>query len=97
MGCATVFENYLAKYFISTGRNRCLRLFIKNPDIFNLFNRYLSSIITDIGIFAAIFIINKFVFLFFLIEVIVIAIIERRRVNLYNEKDKIYRKKHEIR
>ena len=38
MGCATVFENYLAKYFISTGRNRCLRLFIKNPDIFNLFN-----------------------------------------------------------
>ncbi|MBQ9071814.1 MAG: ABC transporter ATP-binding protein [Bacilli bacterium] len=64
-------------------------------DIFNVLNIYLTKIITDIGIFGAIFLINKKVFLFILIAVIVLYIIENTRVKKFNEKDKIYRRKHD--
>lgn len=64
-------------------------------DFFNAFLGYLTSIVTDIGIFIAIFIINKLVFLFFIIEVIVLYLTEKKRTDLYTEKDKIYRKEHE--
>ena len=64
-------------------------------DFFNAFLGYLTSIVTDIGIFIAIFIINKLVFIFFIIEVVVLYLTEKKRVNLYNEKDKMYRKEHE--
>ena len=62
-------------------------------DIFNVLNMYCSNIITNIGIFGAIFIINKKVFLFLIIAVILLYIIESTRVKKYNEKDKIFRKK----
>ena len=64
-------------------------------DIFNVLNYYLSSIITDIGIFAAVFIINKLAFFYLLIMILSIYFVESKRIKLYNEKDKIYRKKHE--
>lgn len=64
-------------------------------DFFNTFFGYLTSIITDIGIFISVFIINKVAFVFFIIEVSVIYLLEKRRVNLYNEKDKVYRKENE--
>lgn len=64
-------------------------------DIFNILNMYLSNIVTDIGIFGAIFIINKVVFLYLIIMILIIYIIEKSRANRYNEKDKIYRQKHE--
>ncbi|MBR6689962.1 MAG: ABC transporter ATP-binding protein [Bacilli bacterium] len=64
-------------------------------DIFNVLNIYLTNIITDIGIFGAIFIINRKVFLFILIAVIVLYIIENTRVKQFNEKDKSFRKKHD--
>ena len=62
-------------------------------DIFNVLNMYVSNIITDIGIFGAIFILNKKVFLFLLISITVLYLIENTRVKKYNEKDKIFRKK----
>mgnify|MGYP002853256337 FL=1 len=64
-------------------------------DIFNVLNIYLTNILTNIGIFGAIFIINKKVFLFLLFMILTIYLIERRRTTLFNERDKIYRKKHE--
>lgn len=67
----------------------------KIADIFNVLNIYLTNIITDIGIFGAIFIINKLVFLYLLITIIVIYFIEQKRAVKINELDKLYRKKHE--
>ena len=60
-------------------------------DIFNVLNNYLSNIITDIGIFSAIFIINKYAFIYLVIMVLIIYLIEKKRVTTITEKDKIYR------
>ena len=64
-------------------------------DIFNVLNIYISHIITNIGIFGAIFIINKILFLYVLTVVIILFIIENVRVKKYNIKDKISRKQNE--
>lgn len=64
-------------------------------EIFNVLNMHLSNIITDIGIFSAVFIINKIAFLYLVVMVFTIYIVEKRRVNFIMEKDKIYRQKHE--
>ena len=67
----------------------------KIADIFNVLNIYLTNIITDIGIFVAIFIINKIVFLYLLMNVIIIYIVEQKRVKKINELDKTFREKNE--
>ncbi len=67
----------------------------KIADIFNALNMYLGNIITDIGIFAAVFIINKIAFLYLIVMVIIIYFVEKRRVKIFNEKDKSFRKKNE--
>ncbi len=64
-------------------------------DFFNIFSNHITSIITDIGIFVAVFIVNKWAFVFFVIQVTVLYFVEERRVNLYTNKDKEYRKNHE--
>lgn len=64
-------------------------------EIFNVLNSYLTNIITNIGIFSAIFIINKLAFLYLMVMIISIYLVENKRIKHYNEKDKIYRKKHE--
>lgn len=64
-------------------------------DVFNVLNIYLTHVLTDIGIFAAIFFINKKVFLFVLIMTFIIYLIESRRVKILNERDKEFRKKNE--
>jgi ABC-type multidrug transport system fused ATPase/permease subunit len=64
-------------------------------DVFNVLNIYLTNIITDIGIFGAIFIINRKIFLFVIIMLLVIYLIENRRVKILNERDKEFRKKNE--
>lgn len=64
-------------------------------DVFNVLNIYLTHVLTDIGIFAAIFFINKKIFLFVLIMTFVIYLIESRRVKILNERDKEFRKKNE--
>lgn len=67
----------------------------KIADIFNALNMYLGNIITDIGIFAAVFIINKLAFLYLVVMVIIIYFVEKKRVKIFNEKDKSFRKKNE--
>ena len=56
---------------------------------------FLTNIVTDIGIFVAIFIINKVVFIYMMIATIILYLIERKRVKLRNENDKKFRKMNE--
>ena len=60
-------------------------------DIFNVLANHISSLITDIGVFVAIFIINKIVFVYLIIVNIILYIIENKRTKRYNEHDKINR------
>ncbi len=67
----------------------------KIADIFNVLNLYLSNIITNIGIFGAIFIINKIVFCYLVVMIFCVYLVEKKRVIVFNEQDKIFRKKNE--
>ena len=53
----------------------------KIADIFNVLNMYLGNVITDIGIFVAVFIINKIAFLYLMIMIIIIYFVEKKRVS----------------
>ena len=64
-------------------------------DVFNVLNIYLTHVLTDIGIFMAIFFINKNVFLFVIVMTFIIYLIESRRVKILNERDKEFRKMNE--
>ena len=67
-------------------------------DMSRVFTRgmsYLRNIITDIGIFAAVFFINKTVFLYYLIGSLILAIFHLYKVKSVNEEDSKYRKQRE--
>lgn len=64
-------------------------------EIFNVLNHYLTNILIDIGIFGAVFIINKVVFVYLVLMMIVLYMVEKKRVKTYTKKDKIFRKKEE--
>ena len=64
-------------------------------DIFNVLNLYLSRILINLGIFIAVFIISFRAFIYLIVMVIVLSLIERRRVRIYNSKDKEFRKENE--
>lgn len=64
-------------------------------DIFNVLNLYLSRILINFGIFIAVFIINFWAFIYLIVMVLVLSLIERRRVRIYNSKDKEFRKQNE--
>lgn len=64
-------------------------------DIFHFLNSYLTEIITDIGIFIAIFIINKIIFIFLFIAIIILYLFESKRSTKIIEEDKLFRKKQE--
>lgn len=65
-------------------------------DVFNVLNIYLTNIITNIGIFGAIFIINKIVFCYLIVMILIIYIIENNRITKFNYQDKIFRRKNEV-
>lgn len=67
----------------------------KIAEVFNVLNTYLTNIIINIGIFGAVFIINKVAFLYLIIMILTIYIIEKKRVVILNEEDKLFRKKNE--
>ncbi len=67
----------------------------KLSDIFPMLIGYLTSIITDIGIFGAIFVISKPVFIYMVLATLIMYLIERKRVRLRNENDKKFRKLNE--
>ena len=64
-------------------------------DIFNVLNLYLSRILINLGIFIVVFIISFRAFIYLIVMVIVLYLIERRRVRIYNSKDKEFRKENE--
>ena len=67
-------------------------------DMSRIFTRgmsYLRILLTDIGIFAAIFIINKIVFCYFLFCSTILTILHLLRVRKMNEKDKKFRNQRE--
>lgn len=67
----------------------------KLADVFNILTSYIGSIIMRIGVFVAVFLINKVAFLYLVISVVIYFIVERLRVNVKVEKDKKYRKENE--
>ena len=64
-------------------------------DVFTSLNINITNIVTNIGIFAALFIINKKAFLLILIMIIIMYFIEQKRVTIRNIKDKDFRKSNE--
>ena len=67
----------------------------KIADVFNILNFQLADILTDIGIFFAVFIIDYKVFIFLFISTIIHCAIDQKRISLVNEKDKEFRKENE--
>lgn len=61
-------------------------------DIFLQLNMSITDVITNIGILVAIFVINKLIFVYYLIGIILIFILEKMRVKKYNLMDKEYRR-----
>ena len=64
-------------------------------DVFTVLFINLTNIISDIGIFGAVFAINKPAFVYLLVMVILLYIVENKRVKTRNENDKVFRKKNE--
>lgn len=67
----------------------------KIADVFNILNHHLSEVLTNVGIFGAIFIIDPRIFIYMFLMVIIIGLLESKRVSLMNKKDKEYRKENE--
>lgn len=61
-------------------------------DIFLDLNMSVTDVITNVGILFAIFIVNKLIFVFYVIAIIIIFIFERIRIKKLNHLDKHYRK-----
>ena len=61
-------------------------------DIFLNINMSFTDLITNIGILFAIFVINKILFVYYILGILVIFYFERQRIKKYNELDKHYRK-----
>ena len=67
----------------------------KIADVFNILNFQLTEVLTNIGIFVAIFIIDVRIFIYMLLMILIIGLLEVRRVSLLNQKDKAFRKENE--
>ena len=64
-------------------------------DIYVALNIYLTSIITEIGMYIVVFMINKLVFLYLVLMTIIMYIVEKIRNIKFNNEDKKYRKSQE--
>ena len=61
-------------------------------DIFLDLSMSLTDLVTNIGILVAVFVINKYIFTFYIISIIIIFILEKIRIKKYIELDTHYRK-----
>ncbi len=61
-------------------------------DIFLQLNVSVTDVIANIGILFAIFVVNKLIFLYYVFALLVIFVLERKRIKKFNELDKHYRK-----
>ena len=59
--------------------------------IFTVGVRFFNSVITDLGVFAAVLIINPIFFLYYISSFMVLLLLQRKRVKEVGKKDKIYR------
>lgn len=64
-------------------------------DIFLELNMSLTDFITNIGILFAVFMINKFIFCYYVISIFIIFYVEKIRIKKFNESDKLFRKNSE--
>ncbi len=74
------------------------RLGKDTDDMSRIFTRgmgYLTGILTDIGIFVAVFLINKIIFLYLLICSIILTIFQLMKAKAVNKEDKIHRRQSE--
>jgi len=60
--------------------------------IFTDINTYLNRIITNLGFLVTMFVISKIYFLFAMVAFLIRILIERIRINTYNEKNKVFKK-----
>ncbi len=67
----------------------------KIADLFNSLNMDFTNILTNIGIFVAIFLINKIAFFLILLMVIIMYVVEQKRVTTRTKNDKALRKTNE--
>ena len=67
----------------------------KMADVFNILSYHLSDILTNIGIFVAVTIIDIRIFVFIFLSTIIIGYFEQKRISKVNEKDKEFRKENE--
>ena len=67
----------------------------KIADVFNVLNYQLSDILTNIGIFVAVLVIDYRLFIYLFITTIILGVIDQRRISKMNEKDKEFRKENE--
>ena len=67
----------------------------KIADVFNLLNFQMTDLLTDIGIFVAVLIIDVRVFLCLILFVLIIAYFEKKRVLIHSKKDKEFRSEQE--
>ena len=63
----------------------------KIADVFNLLNFQMTDLLTDIGIFAAILIIDIRIFICLILFILIIAYFEKKRVLIHSKKDKEFR------
>lgn len=84
-------DNNSSGVFIQRLTNDTTRI----ADIFNHLGDNLRNIIADLGIFFAVFIINKWAFLYLIVTVVTLYLIESKRTKIRNENDKIFRKNNE--
>ena len=59
--------------------------------IFTVGVRFFNSVITDLGVFAAVLIINPIFFLYYIASFMVLLLLQRKRVRAVGKKDRIYR------
>ena len=67
----------------------------KISDVFLRLNISITSVITNFGILFAIFVINKWIFLYYVVSLTIIFYLEKIRAKKWNEEDKVYRKNSE--
>lgn len=84
-------DNNSSGVFIQRLTNDTTRI----ADIFGNLSDNLRNIIADLGIFFAVFIINKWAFLYLIVTVVTLYLIESKRTKIRNENDKIFRKNNE--
>ena len=64
-------------------------------DVFNSLSSQIEQIVANIGVLAAIFIVNKWVCLYVIITTAIKFVIEMKKLEAWNKKDKEYRKQQE--